>query len=697
MGDRSLPRIILELPASTKLYWALPHGLRSALRRPAVKLQLDRLARQRGNDTSTRAQRIIQRRASAISSEPEAPKPITTRLSLSIPAGMTDFAMVSVDFWDTIVSRTRPAESVKRLSALKQAWLLWSERNFRGSKPTAESLHKERLVAESNFFNEGVEPRLAEVFSRMESLGALSESADFLAELELNDEVDYTFVNPEVESQLIGFDWAVISDHCLGSQDLMRILTSASSQIAPREVHVSSELGATKHNNGALFDVVVPDDARGSWVHIGDNPRSDWAFAGARGAQVAKVFRDPVNAWNGHEVDIASLVRDLPAHLGLGLEDKDLVELAVAMYGLITFACELAISEGKQKVAYLSREGQFLSEFHDCTQVLLEKLGAPAIGAVALPASRRSVHAPAGSPNIPNMMRELEIQYHMMTSNEFVQSLGLPEGLSLRVRQSLGPLVHYETSKIWGELTTEIQEEITSYLTGQRELVRAFLEQLEVRPTNTVVCDIGWRGTINDALNSIVNGEFTGAYLGSLFSYRPRGYGKKFGLAIDEPHGLPIPPELTFWGHLERSMTTSSHKALRYIQEPSGVQAEWESADGPGNARLERLDKFRHVYNRVAETLFSAGFFGSDSRDYVRQTLLNWTLEPSFAQADTWFGEHHGEDFGAATSRNGEALSVDQIPNRTGDTWDAETAFLNSEWPEGLLAWLSAKSEGTNR
>jgi hypothetical protein len=113
-----------------------------------------------------------------------------------------------------------------------------------------------------------------------------------------------------------------------------------------------------------------------------------------------------------------------------------------------------------------------------------------------------------------------------------------------------------------------------------------------------------------------------------------------------------------------------------------------DKQDGASEARQTSLERVVSIAESVGEAMFSSGFFGRDSGEFVRGVISHMSFDPNSFTSATWFDENHEEGFG----------TTDQI-EKHGDN-EAETdiaSFQNSIlvsksqsailWPQGIHAW----------
>lgn len=582
--------------------------------------------------------------------------------------------LVTVDFWDTLISRVRPAEGVKRRSALR-AMLLEAaySRDFR----LPSEHHAIRLTAESRYVSAEGEASIRRV------LGELYPSNfEALVDHEVEDEKTYT--RPTEVQRRLPAGFVVLSDHYLSAQDLR--LISKHHEIECQEIIVSSEFRKTKRR-GDLFSVVAQPSS-GPWIHIGDNQHSDVTMSRRNGAIPILVTAANGTSWNGHELDSHALSADLYEHLGLKDDaSKLLADVSVIALSLVTFAIEEWLRGPRERtICYLSREGHVLQWAHTLLEPHLKDMLETFPRACHLPVSRTSSFGPSWVSDLEGGLSTLENQYPLMTGQGFVWTLGLGTNIALEViHQNPGRSLRSPTG-IWRGLRPSTQKAILAHLQSQHSMLRELL--IEKEPSaNYVFCDLGWKGSIQDALERVSGVQSAGVYLGLRGLKNSRK--NKRGLVFDESRGKSAPPWADFVGPLERAFTLQQNTVMGYERGDGRVLPILSQIDdGPSAGRANYFQTlFPSVFNNVADAMLSVGFFGSDLEKFTNATLSRWMTQPTQAHASVWFDEFHSDAFGAAervhyakSTPNPEWLSALGFKN-------AVQAMQQSLWPQGFLAW----------
>ena len=623
------------------------------------------------------------------------------------PTDSNATTMSTFDFWDTLIGRYIPAESIKKSVLMKISFDIWEKNHYLNPRVQVEELYARRVEIESELINLKGEARIADVYRKILDDFDLTESDSFFyAKLEGELEIRFTQTLPEIFAY---FDQCesrkgIISDYYGEKPTLQSIINRHSSNPKTQyDVVVSSEHLTTKRDAGKLFSFAGIEDT-GSWMHIGDNPVSDGENASRIGARTTLVNRLHLTAWNGHAPNMDELADELSLSIGHGSGTSFLSDLSVICYTLITSGLEEAIKNNKKKVVYLSREGWILADSHKRLISILDPYQISNIEGVHFECSRASTFFASYADDIEAGLMAMSYQYPFSSGTSISESMGLTEKLAHQVKSEIGISTQINTKVVWTKLSEKTRECIKDYLSEQASFIRGYLKDLNISPENSILCDVGWRGTIQDSLSRIVGEDFDGVYLGL---YRPfensTSKGRKTGVLIDENSATNLVPFLNFFGPLERAMTIPGYQVLRYENQGNKLKIKpvlTDSFDGPSSARNKLIDNsFEVVSNLVFKKLSGLGIFGNESTYFAAKTLLNWYTKPTFAHSSTWFSEGHRESFGVT---EGQHYFHPSQP-RSNEFYPLTELKLGriiqqSQWPEGFISWMttSIKHGGSN-
>ena len=594
---------------------------------------------------------------------------------------------LTLDFWDTLVGRLRPAESVKRSTALRAAFIAWEKAGYGGQRLGAMQLHSARLISEDKQVVRSGEAQAIVAIQDSLPRGLGEEQAHQLLALEVNDEIRFSRPVTEVIESLPEEVFAIISDHYLDTSSLVEIKNALVPQLDVGRYLVSSDHKKTKRNQGELYSLLELD--RDKWLHVGDSD-SDIVFPTQLGGKVARVRKTPASSWNEHVATDYDLGVDLPKHLSLDhSEGVFFADLCSVVFGLVTFAQEKAAELGLENIAFLSREGQTLQAGHAVIGPLVKAWGGPEINSVSLSVSRASVVGASHDGSVEAVLGEIRDQYGMMHPDAFVSTLGLPETLSANFLAHFRPLERLTVERIWNRTPSVLRGEISGYLREQNLLLSRYLEQNSVNPERTLLCDVGWKGTIHRALSRLFDKDFRGVYLGlRMAKWNQQGMN---GLVFDEIKGQWAPDSFGFVGHLERALTLEPAPVVRYGKDESSqvFPVRKTGEDGPSAQRQKLFDgHFENVLESVSETILSAGLYGIETRDFLLGVIERWTKTPSSFQASAWFDEVHSEEFGVGVRKPYASIVPDENWRGRGKFRHVGEGLQKALWGEGYAKWV---------
>ncbi len=614
---------------------------------------------------------------------------------------------LSFDFWDTLFGRYVPAEAIKKSVFIKLSFDIWKKNQYRNERLSVAELYARRVEIESELVKNKGEAQVKVVYEEvLNSFGIpISEASHFV---ELEGELEVRFAQP-LPTIFDSFELSepgklIISDYYGTKETISAIIDSCvSGSKKEYDVIVSSEHLSSKRDSGKLFQSAGVANSE-LWLHIGDNPSSDGQNAENHGARVELVKRLPLTVWNSHDSSVDELADALPFSISEGNGGAFLSDLGVVTYTVVTSAFEEAIKAGKKKVVYLSREGWILSSSHTRLLSILIPYEIFNIQGQHLECSRASTFFPSFWENVEEGLEALSFQYPISNGESISQSMGLTDALAHQVKLELGFSEKVKTRNVWSLLSETTRAAIKEYLREQATLIKTYLKILDITPENSILCDVGWRGTIQDSLSRILGRDFEGIYLGLYSPFaNVVSKGRKTGILVDENTSTNMIPFLNFFGPLERALTIPGYQVLRYENDSSGtiVKPVYSNKfDGPSNARNELItSSFDQVSELVFKKLSGLGVFGLESRVFASKTLLNWYKKPTFAHSSTWFSEMHREGFGVSSGQH----YFHPLLRRSEDFYPITKLKLNriirdSQWPEGFISWVAnPESKGAGK
>ena len=643
----------------------------------------------------------------------------------TLPA--TGYEVVTIDLWDTLLRRDRPADAAKVATARRMLLRLGP----RGTVGVWELF--QRRVATELAMASGAKDEEYELSNVLEQVLAgldlapaeASTLAVELADAEVDDEIGATHPVPE----LVAFVQrlreqpkppaiAVLSDFYMGAARLERLLEAHGFDLT---VLSSCELGGSKRLSTSFVTARERlGRPHGKHLHIGDDPVSDGQNAARSGATAVIVPRpdDPSMPRPGSldEAFYDQLLEELGlelSELGLALAPNELdhpleresflagVVSATIPTALVAGAIELAAEQEAGQIFYLSREGSFLARLH--RQIVGSLAENPFPKAVHLEVSRRSTFGASISDVYEDCSARLWRQYPAQSVRGFLVSLGLdPEafeptavrmGLAVdRVMDGIADDLRFREFLEAPAVMTAIREA----LTGQRARLTAYLEGRGFAEEGSpIVVDVGWRGTIQDNLcylrpNSIISGVYLGLFP---YLHRQPVNARKRAVIFDGNHsedfGFVSPPAA-----LESPFTPRAPTTLGYAWEQDGV------AVAVGEIEADRADNLVAAYQRgvmagaelVARRFVANGAVTPLLRHALQRHLRSYFEQPLPGVADIWFYSVHDDTFGALNvtpfGKLRPPLRLAYAPGEARETEEAKASL----WAAGYAQWRPVRS-----
>lgn len=602
---------------------------------------------------------------------------------------------LTFDIWDTVIGRYVPAEGIKKGTSLLLALNDWQNRAFIGTPISVAEIYMERNRIEENQVKEKGEAKLRETLNFLKENLSLNINLLDAFSFEVENEIanTYPIVNTTRIFQSSNLEKSFISDFHMSSSELHLILKKNSLDTSPEKIHSSADILRSKRNEGELFKSLGLNEVS-NWTHVGDNSYSDWKNATRYGAKIVRVEKNSNNAWHAHDVDDEKLAIDLRNHLGNTDADRFIVDLAALSYGLCTTAMKRAWTLGFQKVVYLSREGETLKKAHDVINKNAFFDNFPKIEAIHFPVSRSAIVMASWAGFEDEGLNEIALQYPFMEPDALIETLGIPESMNDLVRRNFGRLEKIRTKDAWGRLDVSARSEISRFLSSQKEYIHEYIVAKEINPFQAITCDLGWRGSIQDAMGRIFKKDYDGVYLGIFNPFQDENRGNKSGLIFDEPNGMPAPEFLKLLGPVERAFTISDKQVSGYSKSENRIKVEFQRDPEVQNPRRIALvnENFEPYLSEVSSLLLSIGYFAENSKMFMEYVLFNWIKNPNSIHAAAWFDELHREGYGVGSS----VQYANVKPNKS---WlekslrsSVREGAQNSLWVEGYLQWKPVKA-----
>ena len=638
----------------------------------------------------------------------------------------SEFDLITVDLWDTLLTRERPAESVK----LDTSRFLARHQELASLGILGRTIYEARLQAESRIAAERSDDAgwgeytanevLMEALSSLVPDLARSTISDLVTaaiEHEAHQEAIYGRPNHSMRAWLrtqaqSGKHVAIVTDFYHDRTTLSKILESVDALDADIPLFVSCELGQSKASGGRLLETArrhfdVPANRH---LHIGDNQHSDVESQTATGGTALHVAPTTPRMKQGRlgpqelsEMFLESLARRPDPVRTRKIEDvlrwPDMHQYRIARSFnaglrlsllpslLVLAAIEMARKLGRDRVFYLSREGALLTEIH---RAISDLVGAENVVPVYLSVSRRSTFGPS----LQDLDKDLERMwsfYNRQSPNEFLLALGAD---TERYRKRL--LAHGldPDNRVWhlGENPTflgfmqqrSVRKELEEALSVRRERLLETLAPLG-EATSQVLVDIGWRGTIQDNISLLFpDTTFHGIYLGLLAFLNPQPPNTcKSAIGPDGNLNDDVSWLEDYVGVVERLFTPSFDSVEQGTNQTRQVRAERDSLS---SAYLNSFqDGVLAGATTVADMYSMLGCEVADLKPAAFQGLRSLIMAPPSGVADAFFAVSHFDDFGSRGPDTRRALSVAVERLREAIAMGSGPPTLSDlYWPAGL-------------
>ena len=437
---------------------------------------------------------------------------------------------VFFDLFDTIIHRNHSPEEIKYIWAKGM-----TKRN--GIDCSADELYKIRLEAETYLERTSqhdceftYEMLCAEIYTRLFSSNKIMFTLDDFSKVSLEEEL-------ETEKNSRNFDKAIcdlirqiakdnkikmalVSDFYLCSAEIKKWLSDAKLEHCFEDVIVSCDYGANKRK-GKLYSVALnrlnistPQNV----VMIGDNRRSDYHNAKKCGLKAIHIKVNKDNVRNERTI-IEKRLQTI-AFENRKDSGKEYSNYAFVSFMFIERLYKELVNEGFEKIYFFAREGELLKKLFDCYCLSKSKK----IKSEYVYISRAASYTPTLNEIDEEDFSVILGQYPKINLFSFLKSIGLDDKEAYDVSESLGfdkngtKLVYAKDILQALKSDKKFCEIYSNIVFTQKKLFLQYLTQLGIssKDEKIAVCDVGWRGTIQDNVNLFFESKipFYGYYMG---------------------------------------------------------------------------------------------------------------------------------------------------------------------------------------
>lgn len=638
-------------------------------------------------------------------------------------------AVLSLDFFDTLVCRlsNHPADVftvlASKLSAQECLCAPFSPTAFREIRKAAEAKARQKA-----FWRIGTtEVSIRDIYEELHP-EVVTDIAKAIA-TEIETEIDFCFINPQVESLLhyavsLGHRVCILSDMYLSSSDLRRIAQGCgmdTSQISL--IATSSEHGKGK-TSGYLYQYAMAQlqISRNQFFHLGDNEDADVIGAQKSDVQgfhyapsddtVSRIFLEESRFYQGSRFPLGhNAIRTLAIQSDAVHSCPHTYAGCFTLGPLLTHWSDWCVDElhrkGIKQVFALMREGRLLATMlrNSARAMNIE------LNVEELFVSRQSTHlasvGAATSDTIADRIYARTVGEIFAGFGMNAESLGFPKQTANRPVQSvemLQTLVKFFSS---GQLKAQVEQ---NSAVARRAFMDYFLPKLTEK--RIALVDLGWAATIQRNITRIleiegVQVECHGLYLSTSSAAahvlkqrtQVQGYLSDFG---DQPlltDTLTRSPEIIEQTVSAPLGSTLSYEKINGVMTPvletvqvSDEEQQNRTAVQHGILRYQKT--WLHIATR--KQLFSSEHksasmyqLGKDNLRCCSRSLIHRLIGyPTKEEAHTLGGFHHDDGLHTNSMHPVAAASKRAILERFG--YGEMMKSPKAYWPQGVLALSDA-------
>ena len=395
---------------------------------------------------------------------------------------------------------------------------------------------------------------LNEIYAQMKS--KYKEKTEEIKELELKIEKEFIVANPFMKKV---FDFAIkndkkvyiISDMYLSTEFLKEVVEDLGYKKYVK-LYTSGDLGKTKAT-GSIYDYVrkeqkIKKDAK--WLHVGDNLRSDISNAKEKGIE-PYYYKPPYERKKFHtrctlKESIMNAIQINETQNGLEVSNFDRIGtecISGIFYGFTDWLSKF--TETQDNLIFLSRDGYFPKKVFE----LIKKERNLDIETKYLLTSRKAYQIPAYALMPKNKVIDTLTQWnsqlnHKLKIKDIYKQVGLDasdftreiEMLDLKNKDTVLTFENREKVK---KLLAFTYIKIKKSLDTKLELVNEYLKQEGMDKYEQLnIVDIGWRGSIHNAMQKILKNNIIGFYFATTEFVYEEIKSNTFGYYFDL--GFPI-------------------------------------------------------------------------------------------------------------------------------------------------------------
>ncbi|TDQ31160.1 HAD hydrolase-like protein [Zeaxanthinibacter enoshimensis] len=567
--------------------------------------------------------------------------------------------VIFTDLFDTIVHRTDHPNYVLKL---------WSKIIISelGLDLSIEELFSIRLqsvqyLTDSSDYNKVEIPYidiLEEIFSRLNNTGLkvpcdlpefirYSELADFRAESSLIYLNDKTLIFLKEQNKQ-GKKIILVTDTYLSDAIIYRLLEHLGIADLFYRIYVSSTERKSKVK-GSIYPYILADLGLSSQevMMIGDNKQSDYIRARENGIEAVHLKRLSTRL-----KDKTSLLGDQSGDLNKEITQVfngscsgkgQLGEYILFYYVFTEQLYHFAKKNRLKNLFFLAREGYFLKTLFDHYQEKHELEPGSRINTHYLKASRKSMMHASLKPLDKEEFTSLK-EYDHMSVNNFLRSFFISEqnrdsilrATGLNGDQKIDNFIDSDELQILRN-NPEFQAQYENHRLTQRSLFQKYFESFnfDFKKEPLVVVDIGWGGTMQEALSNIFKEKNVwGLYLGLMYIYNITANTPRWGLLFSVHPSANISDHILMANRqIYEQLASAPHGSVeRYLSKENGFSHEVhnEAEKKIFKSDISGLqDKMMDLFDQLVERLYTKVYNKEDIFEISIQRFIKLSLFPS--------------------------------------------------------------------
>ncbi len=429
--------------------------------------------------------------------------------------------IISFDIFDTLVFR----------NVLKPKEIFSIVESTYKDKDVIKGFKKARIDAENKarIFSKKEDITIKEIYKQLES--KLGKECEDVQKFEMEIEKEFIVVNPFMKQV---FDYAIkkgkkvyiISDMYLSADFLETVLKKIGYK-GYEKLFVSGDIGKTKAT-GSIYEYVKKDQKiKGKWLHIGDNLHSDIANAKDKGLSTyyykPPIERIKLTSKMSIKESIMNAIQINSTRNGLEVESFSKIGtecISSIFYGFADWMSKF--TESQDNLIFLSRDGYFPKKVFE----LVKKERNLDIYTKYLLTSRKAFQIPAYALMEKNKVIDVLTQWnaqlnHKLAIKDIYKQVGLDAKDFEREINMLGlknsnTILNFENREKVKKLLALTYIKIKKSLDSKLNLVEEYLKQEGIDKFEQLnIVDIGWRGSIHNAMQKILDNNIIGFYFGT--------------------------------------------------------------------------------------------------------------------------------------------------------------------------------------